>query len=50
MNDKYGGIPGVPPGPNGNTTVVTTVNIGTEKVDTVVANSIRRIGIEPTRQ
>jgi len=50
MNDKYGGIPGVPPGPNGNTTVVTTVNIGTEKVDTVVANSLRRIGTEPTRQ
>jgi len=32
------------------TTVVTTVNIGTEKVDTVVAQSIRRIGTEPTRQ
>jgi hypothetical protein len=32
------------------TTVVTTVNIGTEKVDTVVANSIRRIGVNPRQQ
>jgi hypothetical protein len=40
------------PNPYGDTgtTVVTTVNIGTDKVDTVVANSIRRIGTEPTRQ
>jgi hypothetical protein len=29
---------------NGSTTVTTTVNIGTEKVDTVVSNSLRRIG------
>jgi len=36
--------------PAGTTTVVTTVNIGTNKVDTVVANSLRRIGTEPTRQ
>jgi hypothetical protein len=49
MNDQYGGRPGIP-GPNGETTVVTTVNIGTEKVDTVVANSIRRIGVNPRQQ
>jgi len=36
--------------PAGTTTVVTTVNIGTDKVDTVVANSLRRIGTTPTRQ
>jgi TP901 family phage tail tape measure protein len=35
---------------DGDTTVVTTVNIGTDKVDTVVANSIRRIGVEPRQQ
>ena len=29
---------------NGSTTVTTTVNIGTEKVDTVVSNALRRIG------
>jgi hypothetical protein len=49
MNDQYGGRSGIP-GPNGETTVVTTVNIGTEKVDTVVANSIRRIGVNPRQQ
>ena len=38
MNDKYGGAGG------GATTVTTTVNIGTEKVDTVVSQALRRIG------
>jgi len=33
-----------PSGNNASTTVTTTVNIGTEKVDTVVSNSLRRIG------
>lgn len=50
MNDKYGdGLRGqVQFGTGGmgtsSTTVVTNVSIGTEKVDTVVANSLRRIG------
>jgi len=51
MDIKYAPDLRVPnPYSDGATTVVTTVNIGTDKVDTVVANSIRRIGIEPTRQ
>jgi hypothetical protein len=29
----------------GTTTVVTTVNIGTEKVDTVIAGGLRRINV-----
>lgn len=49
MNDQYGGRPGIP-GPNGETTVVTTVNIGTEKVDKVVSGSIRRLGYGGGRQ
>jgi hypothetical protein len=51
MNDRYSfRTPVSNPYSNGDTTVVTTVNIGTTKVDTVVANSLRRIGTEPTRQ
>jgi len=46
MNDKYGSVALPPPrtGGTGATTVVTTVNIGTEKVDTVVSQSLRRLG------
>jgi len=45
MNDKYGSVALPPPGTGGTgaTTVVTTVNIGTEKVDTVVSQALRRI-------
>lgn len=50
MNDKYGDLRVPNPYSDPNTTVVTTVNIGTEKVDTVVANSIRRIGVNPRAQ
>ena len=56
MNDKYGGgvrgsvqlgTGGMGAGP---TTVTTTVNIGTEKVDTVVSGAIRRISPNGGRQ
>jgi TP901 family phage tail tape measure protein len=51
MDVKYAPDLRVPnPYSDPSTTVVTTVNIGTEKVDTVVANSIRRIGVEPRQQ
>jgi hypothetical protein len=51
MDIKYGPDLQVPnPYSDPNTTVVTTVNIGTEKVDTVVAQSIRRIGVNPRQQ
>ena len=45
MNDKYaGGLSGnVQMGTGGGTTVVTNVSIGTQKVDTVVSNSLGRI-------
>ena len=57
LNDKYGGgvrgsvqlgTGGM--GAGGATTVTTTVNIGTEKVDTVVSGAIRRIGPNGGRQ
>jgi hypothetical protein len=50
MNDRYGGVRGTVQlgtggmGAGGATTVTTTVNIGTEKVDTVVSQALRRIG------
>jgi hypothetical protein len=51
MDVKYAESLVVPnPYSDPNTTVVTTVNIGTEKVDTVVAQSIRRIGVNPRQQ
>lgn len=52
LDDKYGfeGFQVPNPYSDPSTTVVTTVNIGTGKVDTVVANSIRRIGVEPRQQ
>jgi hypothetical protein len=51
MDVKYAPDLQVPnPYSDPNTTVVTTVNIGTEKVDTVVAQSIRRIGVNPRQQ
>ena len=53
MDDKYGFRnlqPPAPSGTGGTTTVVTTVNIGTEKVDKVVTDSIRRTGHGSGRQ
>jgi TP901 family phage tail tape measure protein len=53
MSDKYGFRQYETTNPNGTggaTTVTTTVNIGTEKVDKVVSNSIRRIGFNPRAQ
>jgi hypothetical protein len=45
MNDKYGnkGAVGTSYGAPGATTIVTNVSIGTQKVDTVVSNSLGRI-------
>ena len=45
MNDKYGGgmRGNVQMGTGGGTTMVTNVSIGTQKVDTVVSNSLGRI-------
>jgi hypothetical protein len=53
MDDKYGFRnlqPPAPSGTGGTTTVVTTVNIGTEKVDKVVTDAIRRTGHGSGRQ
>ena len=53
MDDRYGfrnlQTP-APSGTGGTTTVVTTVNIGTEKVDKVVSGAMRRIGYGGGRQ
>jgi TP901 family phage tail tape measure protein len=53
MSDKYGFRQYETTNPNGTggaTTVTTTVNIGTEKVDKVVSGAIRRIGHGSGRQ